>query len=92
MQRENRTVRITCRLTPEENAALKALAESRAFGGSVSRVIRNLLKLRLSVIREMMEERRPPKRDIGDEIAQMFRSYEDDGSDMSWPSDINQRI
>lgn len=90
-KKTSRSVRITCRLTPEENAVLRTLAKRKGFGGSVSCVIRNLLRCRLSVIRDIMQSMNTPQDEIGAEISQMFRTYEDDGMDMSWPSDVNHR-
>lgn len=89
-KRNNHTVRITFRVTPEERAALEELARRKGFGGNVSKVVRNLLRVRVRLVRELLRERRGGN-SVGDEIREMFRSYEDDGRGMSWPPDINKR-
>lgn len=87
----HRSIRVTFRLTPEENDALRVLAERKGYG-SVSAVVRELLRCRLAVVRELLEAEMLKPSDIGAEIRQMFGNYEDDGRDIAFPSDVNRRL
>lgn len=81
-----RDVRVSCRVSVEEWQLLARLAEHGGFK-TVSGLIRDVLgRYSEHVIRKASEAR---SRDIGAEIAGMFRFYEDTGKD--WCDDVNKR-
>lgn len=90
-KKSKHSVRITFRVTPEESAILKRLARSRGYS-SISDVVRNILRVRLHIIRELLDDGKVTPCEIGDEIRDMFRTYEEDGQRREFPSDINRRI
>lgn len=83
----HREVRVSCRVSVEEWRLLTKLAEHGGFK-TVSALIRDVL-FRYSeyVIRHVSEVR---SHELGAEIAELFRSYEDTGLD--WCDDVNKRL
>lgn len=67
------------------------LARSKGFK-SVSAVIRDILRCRVSVLRRLLRERDINPQSIGDEIQQMFSNYEERGREREYPSDLNRRL
>lgn len=81
-----REVRVSCRVSAEEWRLLARLAEHGGFK-TVSGLLRDIIgRYSCYVIRRASEAR---GRDIGAEIREMFRSYEDTGKD--WCDDVNKR-
>lgn len=90
MAKDNHSLRITFRVTPEEYSALKYIAGRDGFR-SVSDVVRTVMKSRLKVIMDIARARLTPD-DIGDEIREMFRNCEEDGRNTAFPPNINRRL
>lgn len=82
----SRNVRVSCRVSVEEWRLLGRLAERGGFK-TVSGLLRDLIWHYSCHVIRMASERK--SRDIGAEIREMFRSYEDTG--MDWCDDVNKR-
>lgn len=89
-RKSNHNIRVTFRVSQEEYDMYLKLAKRKGFR-NVSSVIRNLLQCRNTILKKILREQRMTPTDIGDEIHQMFRNYEDDGRKNAYPLDINRR-